>query len=319
MYADTFEEHPLNGCKFPETPAATPELRGSPTSPNSMPRRVDLRNWCTAVENQGHTNSCVANALVGALELLARKDSREATDLSRMFLYYNARKIGGMEQMDDGTLVNHAMAALLAYGICEERMWPFMHSAVNQEPTQACYSNATHYKAVKIARTPNKLMLTALANELPVSFAIVLPAECYGIGKDSGACPAPETLPMQSPAGGHAMLAVGYDLDQQTYLVRNSWGAGFGDGGYWTIPFAVMERYAIADQYFTIGQIEAAPGLEIFGETVVPGTARMVAAATNQPPPTGNPAQDPGAGLRNELEGRLDRAKKGFASRLRGN
>lgn len=319
MYASSFQGRPLDGCKFERTPVPTPRLQGHPAAEGSIPSRIDLRTWCTQVEDQGQTNSCVGNALVGALELLARKDGRETVELSRMFLYYNARKIGGMEKNDEGTLVSHAMAALLAYGICEERMWPFVHSAVNQEPTQACYTNARHYEAVKIARTPGNLMLTALAKELPVSFGIVLPLECYEVGGKLGTCPQPEDLPMQSPAGGHAMLAVGYDLERKTYLVRNSWGPGFGEAGYWSIPFDIVDRYSHPDQFFTIGAIEAAPGLDIFGDSVLEGTQGMVEAARGQMPSTAPSTEGLSQSVRREIEGRLDSAKKGFASRLRGN
>lgn len=41
----------------------------------------------------------------------------------------------------------------------------------------------------------------------------------------------------QDLEGGHAMLIVGYDDDEQAYIVKNSWGTGPGQGeqGYWTI------------------------------------------------------------------------------------
>ena len=42
------------------------------------------------------------------------------------------------------------------------------------------------------------------------------------------------------------LLIVGYDLDEKAYIVRNSWGAGYGQNGYINIPFAVMERHAAA-------------------------------------------------------------------------
>lgn len=318
MYAEHFEEHSLTGCRFDDAATATPRLQASKADASELPRRVDLRAWCSPVENQLKTGSCVANALVGALELMLARQGRERIDLSRLFLYYTARRIDGKEHVDAGTRVNHAMAALLAHGICEERMWPFLVSAVNQRPTEACFTNARHYEAVQIARMPADLAMTVLAKEIPVAFGIVLPRECYAEGQRSGVCPRPEDLPQASPTGGHAMLIVGYDIDERTWLVRNSWGTGFGDGGYWKIGFDTMERYAHPEQFFAIGEIEAAPGLSIFGETVVSGTAGMASAvrATGE---VKDPSLDAlGTNLRTELEGRLDNAKRGFASRLRG-
>jgi C1A family cysteine protease len=38
--------------------------------------------------------------------------------------------------------------------------------------------------------------------------------------------------------GGHAVLLVGYDLNSRLWRVRNSWGTGWGEGGYAWLPWA---------------------------------------------------------------------------------
>ncbi len=40
--------------------------------------------------------------------------------------------------------------------------------------------------------------------------------------------------------GGHAALAVGYDDASRTVAVRNSFGPDWGQGGYFTMPYAVL-------------------------------------------------------------------------------
>lgn len=314
-YASSYDGHPLDGCRFGDVPQGGPMLQSSPRSLSELPIRIDLRPYCTPVEDQGRTNSCVANAIVGAVELLQKKAGQGAPDLSRMFLYYNARAIGKREHLDEGTYIHHGMAALLAHGVCEERMWPFQHVAVNTEPTHGCYQNATHYEAIQYARTPGASALFSLAMELPVTFGIVLPHECYEVAHTTGMIPPPELLPVQSPAGGHAMLIVGYDLQEKYFIVRNSWGPGYGKDGYIGIPFDVMERYAHPDQFYTIGAIEQAPGLRILGEAVAAGAADLAAVASSVPQPD---LSDVRAGLRSEIETRLEQSKRGFASRLRG-
>jgi C1A family cysteine protease len=316
MYASSFEGRPLTGCLFEASPAKGPILDSSAITIADLPRLVDLRSYCTAVEDQGQTNSCVANASVGAMELLLNKAGRGGLDLSRMFLYFNARVVGKSQQKDEGCYINHAMAALLAHGICEERMWPFMPSAVNVEPNQGCFENATHYEALQFARTPNEAALKSLAQELPVVFGVVLPTECYQAAGKTGMMPHPQDVPAQNPGGGHAMLMVGYNLDQKTYIVRNSWGAGYGEGGYIHIPFDVIDRYAHPDQFYTIGAIEQAPGLKIFGEAVAAGAAELTAKVDLAPAPDLAAMR---ANVRGEIDNRLDAAKKGFADRLRGN
>ena len=36
---------------------------------------------------------------------------------------------------------------------------------------------------------------------------------------------------------GHALLAIGYDRAQETFIILNSWGSGFGDNGYFYLPY----------------------------------------------------------------------------------
>jgi len=49
--------------------------------------------------------------------------------------------------------------------------------------------------------------------------------------------------------GGHAMLIVGYKKIRQTlyFIVRNSWGTGWGDKGYCYIPTSFITRGIIFD------------------------------------------------------------------------
>jgi C1A family cysteine protease len=52
--------------------------------------------------------------------------------------------------------------------------------------------------------------------------------------------------------GGHAVLAVGYDDTTQHFIVRNSWGADWGDQGYFTIPYAYLADRNLSDDFWTV-------------------------------------------------------------------
>ena len=49
--------------------------------------------------------------------------------------------------------------------------------------------------------------------------------------------------------GGHAVLAVGYDNDQQRFRFRNSWGTGWGQEGYGTIPYAYLTTRSLSSDF----------------------------------------------------------------------
>lgn len=109
------------------------------------------------------------------------------------------------------------------------------------------------------------------------------------------------------------MLLVGYDLGRESYLVRNSWGTGFGDAGYCWIPFKVMDAWSQPDHFWAVGAIEQAPGFSLIGPSVQE-TVKNVTDAVTGPSPLDL--------LRGELRGRLnakvDAARMDFRNRLRG-
>lgn len=305
----------LNGCRFEQSLAPAPKLNADPAVLKDLPRHVDLRAHCSPVEDQKHTESCTANAIVGALELHQKKAGLPVTDMSRLFLFYNSRAMAKEENNPStGSYIHHGMAAVMAFGVCEERMWPFEEAMVTAKPTDACYQNAEHYNAVQFARTPyGESAWAALAQGLPVAFGIYAPRECYDGAEQTGVMPVPNVGAGGPPQSGHAMLIVGYDLDDKAYLVRNSWGPDWGNKGYCTIPFEVMDKFAHADQFWTIGAIEQSHGLGMFG----PSVNETVKQVTDQ---IGGPSALDAlrVGLRQDLNSRLDEARAGFRDRLRG-
>jgi C1A family cysteine protease len=58
--------------------------------------------------------------------------------------------------------------------------------------------------------------------------------------------------PKEKMLGGHAVLAVGYDIPTTRFIVRNSWGIEWGMKGYFTIPFQYLTDRGLSDDFWTI-------------------------------------------------------------------
>lgn len=302
----------LDGCLFETRKAAAPTL----TVPmGSAPDKADLRQYCSPVEDQGQSNSCTANACVGALEYHQRRMGGAFTDISRLFVYYNARKMSDTQGQDSGSFIHHVMASVLAHGACEEAIWPFDLGQVLQSPPQQAYQNAMSHEAVQYARAPlGQPVIQALAAGLPVVFGTYAPSRFYEEAGKTGIMPSPAER-LEPPAGGHAMLIVGYDLPSKTWLIRNSWGPNWGEGGYFRAPFATLEAYSSPDHFWTIGAIESANGLSLSGMTsAAAAKATEAVAAAEAKEALAKLRTD----LRSELQADLDAAKRDIKGRLRG-
>jgi C1A family cysteine protease len=48
------------------------------------------------------------------------------------------------------------------------------------------------------------------------------------------------------------VMAVGYEDANHWFIIRNSWGTGWGMAGYFTLPYAYLLESNLADDFWTI-------------------------------------------------------------------
>jgi uncharacterized tellurite resistance protein B-like protein len=239
----------VHGYRYAPPKAAAKRYVAGSANLSRLPPKVDLRPFMTAVEDQANTNSCAANATAGAYEYLVKRHlGEEAYDVSRLFIYYNARAVDGPDAIEDeGSVLQSVIDSLKQYGACSEESWPFDAGMVNEQPAEEAYQEAAQFLIEDTELVPTDLdaWKTALAAGNPIIFGIKLFGS-FDKQKKAGLVPMPS--PKESGReshGGHAMLCVGYSDPDEVFIVRNSWGLGWGDKGYCYIPY----RYMLNDDY----------------------------------------------------------------------
>ena len=184
----------------------------------------------TPISDQGKLSSCVANAVCDAFELL-RGDGAQ---LSRLFVYWNARRSHGDECKDEGTFVRAAFSSLGKLGVCPEEVWPYDVGNVAMRPSVLAYSSgydhkiAGFYRIMKDGAFLDNLEVAIRANH-PVVFGTL-------IGKEFTEYDGSADVIWHAPArpiGGHAMVIDGvrYIGERRDWRLRNSWSVGWGQGG----------------------------------------------------------------------------------------
>jgi C1A family cysteine protease len=214
---------------------------------------IDLRSKMPPVYDQGHLGSCTANAIAAAYEF----DEKEPKFVpSRLFIYYNERKIENDINQDVGGSLKDGIASVNTTGVCPEDSWPYDITKFTIQPPDICYEIAKKHVSIEYKRVEQNLdqITQCLLNGLPIVFGFeVFPEmESQEVAK-TGILPMPTDG--EKNLGGHAVVIVSCDHSTKQFMIRNSWGSDWGIGGYFYMPFDYVLNPEYADDFWTIQKV----------------------------------------------------------------
>lgn len=231
-----------------------PDIRDYIYEPSGQELRpaVDLREWAGLIEDQAYLGSCSGNATVSAYELMVKRLYPDYwTNLSRLFVYYNARIYESTVDEDSGATIRNTMKGLAKYGVCKETLWPYNISKYAIVPSTEAYAEALHRKITKYQRmTSIEHILDAINTYYPVVSGVLIYESFLELNSQD-----PVMAQKSSTdyiAGGHAITIIGYDLGTEQFLVENSFGPTWGMGGYCYMPFEYARQNLLENWIFDI-------------------------------------------------------------------
>lgn len=215
-----------------------------PLLTEAHPGDVDLRAY-TTYTNQYNAGSCAANATADSVEVLNSIAKLPSVQFARLFVYTLARNFMDMDgdgqsdiDKDDGTFIRLCFEVLSKFGICREDIaagkggWPYDLSKLHELPDLKSMRRATGHRIHSYYRInttgEDRLddIIGALRSNHPVVFGTSIDAAFKKVHSLSPVGP-----PEGGTIGGHAMMVVGY-LAGKGFIIKNSWGSGWGDDGF---------------------------------------------------------------------------------------
>jgi C1A family cysteine protease len=224
----------------------------------ALPTMVDLRPQCPPVYDQGQLGSCTGNSIGGAIQFEQLKQKIKDFVPARLFIYYNERVLENTVNSDSGAQIRDGMKVVAKLGVPPETDWPYDISKFTDKPLPLAFTDASKNRVLSYQRVSRVLnqFKGCLASGYPFVFGFTVydSFESAAVAH-SGNAPMPQ--PGESVAGGHAVMAVGYDDQHQWFIVRNSWGNNWGMNGYFTLPYQYLLEPNLSDDFWTVRLVQA--------------------------------------------------------------
>jgi C1A family cysteine protease len=213
-------------------------MKGAPVeglSDRGLPRALDWRDnggdYVTPVRDQKKCGGCWAFSMTGGLEsYVLRSTGRPGRDLNLSEQVMIS--CSGVGSCDGGTLNADYLEST---GLPEESAYPYTGSNGTCSSAAQGWQDNT-YTIGSWGSVPQSVssLKAALAKygPLPTAFMVYEDFMHYKSGVYS--------YTTGKKLGGHAVLLVGYDDNDQAFIVKNSWNTGWGENGFFRIAYSEL-------------------------------------------------------------------------------
>ena len=222
-----------------------------------VPTAKDLRTPWWTVGDQGSTGSCVGWATADSVVRwhLVRAGKLPRTErLSPRYLWMAAKETDQFTSRPttfveaEGTSLKSALDIARKYGLVRDTLVPFASGRLYRGDAKTLYAVASQLKILAYFNLGSNLTnwRTWLATKGPILTRLDVDATWQAASDNGGVL---ADYDEETRMGGHAVAIVGYGPGR--FIVRNSWGTGWGDRGfaYASLAYAqaaFTEAYGVA-------------------------------------------------------------------------
>jgi PKD repeat protein len=241
-------------------------------------RNKDGKDWMTPVKSQGSCGSCWAFSAIGVVEAAVNiyaNDPDIDIDLSEQYLVSDCCNAGSC----GGGCPDWALEYVRDTGVPEESCFPYAMSNCACTPCSDWAENPWGIENYVYVSSSTDAFKSALQEYGPLSVVLSVPDDWFYY---VGGVYTP-TWEVTNGVGwaNHAVVLVGWNDSEGCWIIKNSWGSGWGEQGYARVLYGNLEKYNYA--YAVTGIVhDGANQPPVAGASASPesGTAPFDAAFT---------------------------------------
>jgi len=144
-----------------------------------------------------------------------------------------------------------------------KNLWPYIPDNDEIAPPHNCHKDAEKHKITGILyvdESSPKALHSGLKEAISHHhFGVIVGIQIYDAFESNevaktGYIPMPKKN--EKCAGGHEVLIVGYDDEEEYYELLNSWGSDWGDQGFFYLPYDYMHDPNLASEFRSITGVD---------------------------------------------------------------
>jgi C1A family cysteine protease len=215
----------------------------NPCSDPTLPTRFDYRdwkgkNWMSPVKDQAACGSCYAHSPIGAMEAVYNLESKTLVNVNLAEQEYVSPCFTGIGSCMGGS-IEKVLSRLKSDGVVEETCFPYTSTnCVHSEPDPLPDDPGHTRMVCNFAGHCSNPQTCGICTNNPKVYKIATYASAGGTVdqvKRNLLCQGP--LAVCSGEWWHCVVLVGWDDAQNAWIVKNSWGTGWGTNGYGMITY----------------------------------------------------------------------------------
>ncbi len=221
-----------------------------------LPAKIDFRaDASVRLIDQRWGELCTGAGFVNILDILAKRDGKPE-QYSPLYAWEQGKKEAGV-QGNVGIPMRDLIKAAIRYGCATEAEYSLDLTKIGALIPDAVVTSAMDRQVLRYescgAGTDASLMQikAQLTAGVPIFLGLKVSNSLQNLKTFTGY----KGIGME-PWFGHAVAVVGYDDAIQSLIIENSWGTGFGEKGFFALPYSVYrtdsyEAWAITSFSFT--------------------------------------------------------------------